>query len=305
MGAGPQSAPRRAPGTARTRCRSRGHRRRVAGVNAAALPLLVEPAQLHERLARDQALRVVDLCKSEDYPGQHVPGAVHIPYAAIVRQAKPVGGLLPHPDEFARVLGDAGIGNEHHVVAYDDEGGGRAARLLWTLHAFGHRAASVLNGGRQAWAGAGLPLVAEPVALPRVQFACGRDPSVVAEYEDILARLGTPGVVLMDARSPEEFAGSKRLAEQAGRIPGAIHLEWTDLMDRSRDLRLKPPEALRAMLAERGVAATDEVICYCQTHHRSALNYLALVSLGFQRVRGYPGSWSDWGNRPSAPVETG
>ena len=104
-------------------------------------------------------------------------------------------------------------------------------------------------------------------------------------------------------RSPAEFTGARKFADRAGHIPGAAHLEWTDMMDKQRNLRLLPDDQLRAMLAERGVTPDKEIITYCQTHHRSAYSYVVLKHLGYENVRGYPGSWSDWGNNPALPVE--
>ncbi|MDH3452490.1 MAG: rhodanese-like domain-containing protein, partial [Gammaproteobacteria bacterium] len=136
-------------------------------------------------------------------------------------------------------------------------------------------------------------------------FSATLDDSVIADFSYISQRLHAPGMALLDARSLAEYTGARRSAEHGGHIPSARRLEWTDLMDPSRHLRLKPPALIRAQLQNLAIDATQEVIVYCQTHHRSALNYVALKWLGFERVRGYPGSWSDWGNRADAPVVSG
>ena len=107
---------------------------------------------------------------------------------------------------------------------------------------------------------------------------------------------------LLDARSEGEYQGTKKFAERAGRIPGAIHMEWIEMMDKPNNMRLKPAETLREMLKERGIEDGQEVIAYCQTHHRSALSWFVLDLLGYQ-ARGYEGSWSDWGNRADTPIE--
>ena len=266
--------------------------------------LLVEPDWLAERL-RAPDVRIVDVCKAEHFAQHHIPGAVHLPYDQLVVKAPPAGGLLPAPQAFADLMGGLGVGNEHRVIAYDEEGGGRAARLIWSLHAYGHRHASILNGGVTAWAGEGFPLDAVSAAYPSASFRVALDESVIADFAYITEHLRRPDMVLLDARSLDEYTGAKRNAEHGGHIPGARRLEWFDLMDQSRHLRLKPAEQIRAQLEQLGVDGGQEVIVYCQTHHRSALNYVALKWLGFARVRGYPGSWSEWGNRTDAPVASG
>jgi len=97
--------------------------------------------------------------------------------------------------------------------------------------------------------------------------------------------------------------GSSVLAARGGHIPGAVNMDWVLAMDKARDLRLRSPEELRRMLERRGVTPDKEVIVYCQTHHRSSHTYVMLKSLGYPRIRGYPGAWSAWGNRRDTPVE--
>ena len=92
-------------------------------------------------------------------------------------------------------------------------------------------------------------------------------------------------------------------AERGGHIPGAVNMEWTEAMDKQHDLRLKSARDLLHMLESQGISKDKTVIVYCQTHHRSAHTYIMLKSLGYENVKGYPGSWSDWGNEPNTPIE--
>ncbi len=128
----------------------------------APLPLLLEPAALAGRLD-DPQLLLVDLSGEESYAKRHLPGALHLPYAKLVSGAKPAPGLMPPVEDLRRTLSALGVCEVRHVVAMDDEGGGRACRLLWTLEVFGHEKKSLLNGGMAAWANEGHPLSAAPV----------------------------------------------------------------------------------------------------------------------------------------------
>jgi len=266
------------------------------------LPLLVEADELNRQLGQESIL-LVDLCKPEIYAQSHLPGAVHLDYAQVVAVNKPVMGLLPSESQLNEVFSSIGLTREHHVVAYDDEGGGRASRLLWTLEAMGHTRFSLLNGGLHAWNLDRRPLQSGAETRTRSHYRVQRNEAVIADKTYILKHLGDPATVLLDARSTDEYLGSKRFAERGGHIPGAVNLDWMQTMDRNRGLRFKPAEELRTMLTSLGVTPDKEVVCYCQSHHRSAHSCMMLKSLGFARVRGYPGAGSDWGNSPDTPIE--
>jgi thiosulfate/3-mercaptopyruvate sulfurtransferase len=268
-----------------------------------ALPLLLETDRL-EDILYEHDIRVVDLGKADTYRKLHIPGAVFVDYGLIVAMNKPVAGLLPDDATLQRLFSALGIGPETHVVAYDDEGGGRAARFLWTLEVAGHTRFSLLNGGLHAWANEDHPYDDAVVTPAPATFRLAHNDTPVADAAYIRARLGNPEVGLLDVRSPEEFSGAKRYADRGGHIPGAVNLEWTQAMDPTRNLRFKPDEELEHLFARIGISPRREIITYCQSHHRSAHTYMVLRHLGFPRVKGYPGSWSDWGNNPELPVET-
>lgn len=267
-------------------------------------PLIIEPDELESRLG-EPGLLVVDIGKADTYAKFHVPGAVHVAYAEIIAGRPPAPGALPPEEQLSRVLSAIGMTPETYVVAYDDEGGGNASRLLWTLEAVGHTNYSLLNGGLHAWANEEHPLddrTTQPQASDyRARYLSDGGP--VADADFILAHLDDPAVALLDARSTQEYEGTKAFASRAGHIPGAVNFEWTQAMDPERNLRLRPSEELRKVLAMMGIAPDKTVVTYCQTHHRSAYSYIMLRALGFERVLGYAGSWAEWGNRGDTPVE--
>lgn len=264
--------------------------------------LLIEPDELESHLD-DPDLVIVDLCKPKQYAQAHIPGSRHMGYEDLIHIEKPVMGLLPSAEDFSKVLSKLGITDDSQVIAYDDEGGGRAARLIWTLHVFGHNKTSLLNGGIYSWANDGHAMSNETPAITPSNYTVENTGRYTADRNHIQQHLNNKEVKLLDARSAFEYSGEKKFAAKGGHIPGAVHYEWTDAMDRNNNLRMLPAEAIELHLKKLGISHDNEVICYCQTHHRSAYSYLMLRILGYENVKGYPGSWSDWGNQPDTPVE--
>ena len=264
---------------------------------------LIEPDEL-EAIRNNENLVIVDLCKAKQYAQAHIPNAQHVTYSDIVAIEKPVMGLLPDNEKFSALLSSLGINKKSLIVAYDDEGGGCASRFVWTLHVFGHETSVVLNGGLHSWANEGHEISnstpEKPVAS---EYNITKTHHHTASRAYIQTHLDNDNVVFLDARSLAEFTGEKKLADKAGRIPHAIHYEWTESMNKDNNLRLLPAEEIQTHLNELGITQDKEVVCYCQSHHRSAYSWMVLKSLGYENVLGYPGSWSDWGNRSDTAIE--
>ena len=265
------------------------------------LPLIIEPEQLEEQLGTPEIL-IVDLCKSEVYTRSHIPGAVHLEYGYLVAPQPPAMGCLPGEAQLTQVLSALGLSNRTSVVAYDDEGGGRAARFLWTLDAVGHSQGSLLNGGLHAWMAENRPLDNEVVTPIQTQYQVTINDDAIADKAYILRHLDDASVQLLDTRSPAEYHGQQQRAARAGHIPGAVNFDWVNAMDPARNPRLRAQDELKSALASLGVVPEKEIVTYCHTHHRSAHTYITLKSLGYEHVRGYPGSWSEWGNSPELPI---
>ncbi len=266
------------------------------------LDLIIEPEQL-EAVLHDPSVVIVDLCRAKQYKKAHIPGAHFVNYPDILRVEKPVMGLLPTDEQFSRLVSGLGITADTHVVAYDDEGGGCASRFIWTLHVFGHSKASLLNGGLFSWANEGHRLTKDVPERQPSDYTLMNTGRYNVDRDYIVQHLGDEHMKLLDARSEKEYAGTKKFANRGGHIPGAVRYEWTDAMDRSNNLRLLPADTIRQQLEQSGITPDKEVIVYCQTHHRSAFSYVMLRALGYEDVKGYPGSWSEWGNRDDTPVE--
>lgn len=266
------------------------------------LPLFVDARTLADRLD-DPAIQIVAVDAAADYAGAHIPGAKQISMADFTASAPPVAGLLPSDDVLRDVFSASGLRNAAHIVAYDRAGDGQAARLLYTLDAMGHGAISLLDGGLAAWHQAGLALEDGLPQAATSDFSVTRQAARIADTAWIEAHLDDPETAFLDARSAAEFAGTDVRSARGGHIPGALHLDWNQL--KGSDGRLRPDHELRALISSRDLDTGHAVVNYCQSHVRSSYTYLVLKHLGFQKVRGYPGAWSDWGNANDTPVETG
>ena len=268
------------------------------------LPLIVEPEQLAEHLDAPELLIVDVPLKAESYAEGHVPGAVFLDHRRLVRGSGEVPNDVPDVEVLSALFSSLGLTRDTHVVAYDDEGGGWAGRLLWTLELIGHSRYSYLNGGIHAWRQEGLEESREPHApTPSDYQAEILRPEVNIDLETIKERLGDRQFAVWDARSPEEYAGEKGQNKHLGHIPGAVNMEWTSAMDPERGLRIRDYAELITELEALGLTPDKEVITHCQGHHRSGLTWLVGKALGFEKIRGYAGSWKEWGNRDDTPIE--
>jgi thiosulfate/3-mercaptopyruvate sulfurtransferase len=231
----------------------------------------------------------------------HLPGAALVEPRELVDGATPAPGRLPELARLESLFSRLGYCADKDVVIYDEEGGGWAGRMAWTLDIIGYDHWTYLDGGIHSWHGAGLPLESGDggsVQPGSVSLSLNLDP--VAEIADVLSAIDDPQQLIWDVRSPEEYAGLKSGSARAGHIPSAINLDWMALKDPARQLRLT--EGMQALLAEHAVTADKQIITHCQTHHRSGLSYMVARLLGFPRVRAYHGSWAEWGNRDDTPI---
>ena len=265
------------------------------------LPLLVEPGQLEPLMANEQLI-IVSVDSEQRYSERHVPTAVHLNYSKLIKKGKFAQGLLPELEDISEALSSIGLTPEKHVIAYDDEGSGRAARLLLTLDAIGHSRFSLLNGGMTAWAAEGFPLHVEAEFREQSNYQAKSISNIIVDKDYILEKLSDENVILIDARSHDEFTGLQPLAKRSGHIPGAINIDWKLNKDPARHNRMKSDEKILEMLHDRRITKDKEIIAYCQTCHRSSHTYIMLKQVAYPNIKCYPGSWSEWGNCDDTPV---
>ncbi|MAY72552.1 MAG: thiosulfate sulfurtransferase [Halomonas sp.] len=268
------------------------------------LPLIAEPEELAGMLDHEDILVIDVPLKAESYAEGHVPGAIFLDHRRLLKGSGDVPNDVPDEEALSQLFSSLGLTRDTHVVAYDDEGGGWAGRLLWTLELIGHKRYSYLNGGIHAWRDEGLPQSTEDHAPePSDYQAEVLNPEAAIDRLELEERLGSDNFAIWDARSVDEFDGNKGQNRHLGHLPGAVNMEWTDAMDRERSLRLRDYAELITELGAMGITPDMEVVTHCQTHHRSGFTWLVGKALGFERMRAYPGSWKEWGNRDDTPIE--
>lgn len=267
------------------------------------LPLLIEPEQLLPLLG-DKRLLILDTSKPDNYAQHHIPGALHIAPSSLQSGLKPAAGKLPNNEQLKALFSAIGLTDQHHVIAYDDEGGGWAGRLIWTLDVLGHKNYSYLNGGLPTWINEGYRCETEVTAATPCDYQVTIDRNPIAETEDIISSLGKTHFAIWDARSAAEYNGTKVLAQRGGHIPGAINIDWLELMDHSHHLRLKDLSTIQQHLNRVGLNKDKHIVTHCQSHHRSGLSYLVMKLLNYPNIKAYHGSWGEWGNREDTPIST-
>ncbi len=266
-------------------------------------PVIIHPDQLFRAISQPDIL-LVDLRSQAQYDAGHLPNAVLLRYDCLVEMRPPVLGLLPDEEKLSALFSALGLSRHSHVVAYDQDAGAAACRLLWTLGVIGHRGFSLLDGGYASWVADGLPTERQPHQPEPTIYNARIGSHGIRSKEQILEKLNDPNVVLLDSRSASEFTGEEPLAARGGHIPGAVHLDWIEATDPTRNHQLLDEHTLRMKYQSLGVVPEKEIIAYCQTHRRSSHTCITLKSLGYENVHGYAGSWSQWGNCEDVPIET-
>lgn len=263
---------------------------------------LIEALDLADSLSAGATPFLIQVTSAALYAQAHLPDARLVTPEQLVSGIPPATGKLPDRQRLVELFEHLGYTPNSDIVVYDDEGGGWAGRLGWTLDCIGHRHWRYLNGGLHAWAAAGLALQSgAPRVVPSSDNASlAIDTAPVAEIPDVLEAIEQNDCVILDVRSAEEYRGEKQGAARVGHIPGAINYDWLRMKDVGDHQRLA--RNLKAELAQIGVDGSKPIITHCQTHHRSGLSYLVGRLFGYD-IRAYHGSWSEWGNREDTPIE--
>jgi len=263
---------------------------------------LVKPSWLRSHL-RDRGVVIMDTDPLEAYLRSHIPRAIHLDlHDYFVLDTRP-SGIAKMEQGLTRAFSNADLSGEEAVVLYETGLGIRAPRMAWMLEFLGHPDVRMLDGGFAAWRKARLPLAEKPSTRRPAKLRVEVRPELLAVADDLHARLQSSDRVVLDVRSRGEYTGGemRECCARAGRIPGAVWVEWSTLLKDQRHYR-KPSE-IEAILRRLGVTKDKEVVTYCHRGARAANTFYALRLLGYDRVRNYVGSWHEWSMRADLPAE--
>jgi len=240
----------------------------------------------------------------ETWESGHIPGASFVDFARDVSdQTSRLPFMLPPPDAFGETMARHGLGGGTRVVIYDKVCNNWAARLWWTLRAYGLTNAAVLNGGLVKWKLEGRPLTTEDVVPPPGDFEPRPDQQVFVGRERVLAAIEERETRLVDALEPDHYAGTNPVGvARPGHISSAGNLPWIDVVDMETHAYL-PPEDLGPVLERSGLATDDRVITYCTAGIASSSVAFAMALMGYDHVSVYDGSLLEWAADPALPME--
>jgi len=260
----------------------------------------------------DPGVRIVE--SDEDvllYDTGHIPGAVKIDWHADLND--PLQRDYLDAEQFADLMRRKGIGPDTTVVFYGDKNNWWATYALWVFRLFGHRDLRIMDGGRKKWEDEGRPMTTdEPAHAPADYPVPRRDDSGIRAFRDDVMRHLEERGPMVDVRSPEEFRGERlhmpdypqEGAMRGGHIPGAQNVPWARAVNPDTG-EFRPADELRSIYeGELGLKPNDDVVAYCRIGERSSHTWFVLTHLlGFEKVRNYDGSWTEWGNTVRAPIE--
>jgi thiosulfate/3-mercaptopyruvate sulfurtransferase len=254
-------------------------------------------------------LRLVEVdVDTTAYDQGHIPGAVGWNWQTQLQDN--IRRDLIDKSALENLLGASGISNDITILLYGDNNNWFAAYAFWQLKYYGHKDVRLINGGRKKWLEENRPLTKDPVSAPPATYrVSGLDESLRAYKDDVLSVVNgrKPGQ-LVDVRSVDEFTGKiiappgmSETAQRPGHIPKAANIPWAQASN--EDGTFKSLEDLQKLYQSKGINGADEVIAYCRIGERSSHTWFVLkYLLGYNNVRNYDGSWTEWGNLIGAPI---
>jgi len=255
----------------------------------------------------DPNVRLIEVDVDTAAYGQgHIAGAVGVNWTT--QLGDPVRRDIPSKDDWAKLLGQAGVSPDTRIIFYGDNNNWFAAFAYWVSKIYGHQNSALMNGGRKKWELESRPLTTDAPRHSATTYpARAADLKYRAFLKDVLDR--PSGTALVDVRSPAEFSGEviappgmSETAQRAGHVPGAANIPWAQAAN--EDGTFKSPDELKTLYGNKGVTADKDVIAYCRIGERSSFSWFVLKELlGFGNVKNYDGSWTEYGSVVGVPIE--
>jgi thiosulfate/3-mercaptopyruvate sulfurtransferase len=256
---------------------------------------LITAAEL-SKILKGGKIVLVSTRTAADYKKVHITGAVHVNHTELYNDGA-VKNMLKSPANIATVLGSKGITETKTIVLYDDGTGKYAGRLYWILSYLGASDVKILDGHMDAWKAARKPVTKNPTKIKPATFTPKADKSKIATMAEVKAG----GATIIDARSPEEYNGTATTELRKGHIPGAINIEFKNMMDAKG--KMKSAAELQKIFAAAGVTKGKEVILYCESGVRAGIIYFTLTSIpDYSNVKVYDGAYLEWQSTASNKV---
>jgi thiosulfate/3-mercaptopyruvate sulfurtransferase len=261
------------------------------------LDLLISSQDLYKSIKKQDNTIVVDARHFSEYKNGHVPGALNIDLFQLHWFDTTKRGIKDFNRQTRLLLSNMGIRKESKVIFYDNVSGMSAARGVWLLHYFSHENVCMLDGGFEKWKREGYPIEIRSNQLRNVHFIGKPNLKIISDANEVRRSINNRNVVIVDARSIEEYEGSVARAARRGHIPSAINIDWTKNIQNSI---FKSKKKLSKIYSK--IPKNAQVITYCQGGYRAANAFVVLKLLGYKKVKMYLGSWGEWGNRLDLPI---
>jgi len=259
--------------------------------------------------ATDPSIRLVEVdVDTKAYNEGHAPNALG--WAWDTQLCDTLRRDIIPKEKFEQLMGNSGITPNTTVILYGDNNNWFAAWAFWQLKVYGHKDVRLMNGGRKKWIAEGRELTTDAPNVTHTSYtAKSPDVSLRAFLPEVMNASAERAAQLVDVRSPQEFSGEilappglPETCQRGGHIPGAKSIPWGKACN--EDGTFKSTEELRALYGGQGITGEKPVIAYCRIGERSSHTWFVLkYLLGYQQVKNYDGSWTEWGNLVAAPIE--
>ena len=268
--------------------------------------LLVTPEWVAQHNA-DLNVRILDVRPDpHDYFSGHVPNAVHIADGTLRGPLYGVPVQYQDPETLSKLLSRAGVRNTDQVVVYSDGSNVLGATMVaYVLHRMGHPRVMVMDGGWTAYKASQNATQAYP-RYTETKFKPREDKTLRVTLDEVKILKDRKTVKFIDARPEKAYRGEITTWMRNGHIPGAFNIDWHTLMDSNNPHQFKSVDAIKAIMAEKGISSADDIVLYCGTSREASLEFMTLkYILGFPKVRLYEGSWTEYSSIAELPIETG